>query len=267
MDHLGAHLRQQLELEGIHERQEAGGGHEVRIGLQDAADVLEQLAAIGAQGNRQGDRRQVGATAAEGRQLAVGADSLEPGDDRHESVVEGRAQRPRQHAAHLRTQVRGGGPDAGLGTRERARRDAATLEPEGEERRRERLTGGERPVRLARQAGVGGLAGVPQRLAAVGQEHARRAKDRVGHALEGADHHHGPQAGGQLASNDIHGGRDVLRAAQDRSAELVDDDLRRWCARHAAGLRRWPADRPCSPRRAAAGLPPARSRAARRASG
>ena len=135
MDHLGPHLGQQLELKGVHERQEAGARDEVRIRLEDAPDVLEQLAAIRAQRNRQGDRRQVGATAAEGRQLAVGADSLEAGDDRHEAIVERRSQRPRQDAAHLRAQVRGGRADAGLGTRERARRDAATLEPEGEERR------------------------------------------------------------------------------------------------------------------------------------
>ena len=267
MDDLGAHLGQQLELKGVDERQEAGGGDEVRIGLEDAADVLEQLAAIGAQGNRQRDRRQVGAAAAERRQLAVGADSLEAGDDRHEAVVEGRAQRSRQDATHLRAKVRGGGPDAGLGAGERARRDAATLEAEREERGRERLAGGERPVGLAREAGVGGLAGVPQRFAPIGQEHARRAQDRVGHALEGADHDHRAQAGGQLACDDVHRRGDVLRAAQDRSAELVDDDLRRCCARHAAGLRRWPAGRPGSPRRAAAGLPPARSRGARRASG
>ena len=45
VDDLGAHLGQQLELEGVDGRQEAGGRHEVRIGLEHAADVLEQLAA------------------------------------------------------------------------------------------------------------------------------------------------------------------------------------------------------------------------------
>ena len=146
----------------------------MRIGLEHAADVLEQLAASGAQGDGQGDRRQVGPAAPERRQLAVGADALEAGHHRHQALRQRRAQRARQHAANLRSEVRGRGPDAGLGAGERARRDAARLEPEREERGRERLAGGKRPIGLARHPRLGVLRRRPQPVAAVGQQDARR---------------------------------------------------------------------------------------------
>ena len=62
--------------------------------------------------------------------------------------------------------------------------------------------------------------------ALIRQEDAGRAEDRVGHALEGADHHDRAQAGGALALDDGDRLGDVLRPAQDGAAELVDDDLR-----------------------------------------
>ena len=140
---------------------------------------------------------------------------------------EGRAQRPRQDATDLRAEVRGRGPDAGLGAGEGAGRDAARLEAEGEERGREGLAGGERPIGLARQPGVRMPApGSRSESPCVGQQDARGAQDRIGDALEGADHDHRAQPGRSLARDDVDGGGDVLRAAQDRSAELVDDDLR-----------------------------------------
>ena len=93
VDDLGAHLRQQLELERIDRREVAGGGDELGVRLQHAADVLEELAALRPQGHRQRNGGEIGATAPEGRELAVGADALEAGDDRHEPIGQRRAKR------------------------------------------------------------------------------------------------------------------------------------------------------------------------------
>ena len=84
----------------------------------------------------------------------MGADPLEAGDHRHEPLAQGGAQRPREDAANLRTEVRGRGADPGLGAGEGAGGDAAAQQAEGEERGREGLAGRERAIGLARQPGI-----------------------------------------------------------------------------------------------------------------
>src|SRR5690606_23884255 len=59
-----------------------------------------------------------------------------------------------------------------------------------------------------------------------GEEDARGPEDRVGDALEGADHDDRSQAGRALTDDDVDRGRDVLGTSQDRATELVDDDRR-----------------------------------------
>ena len=162
MNHLGAHLGQQLELQGVDDGQEAGAGTRCGSASRTPPTSLNssQRAARSATARATAER------SVPPRPSVVSSPcvpiALEARDDRHEPFGERRAQRSRQHATHLRTEVRGRGADAGLRARERARRDAARLEPEREERRRERLTGGERPIRLAREARVGRLGGLAQ---------------------------------------------------------------------------------------------------------
>ena len=225
MDDLRPQLGEELELDRVDDRQEARRRHEPRVGLHHPAHVLEELAAIGTQRDRKHDRRQVRSSAAERRQLAVGADALEAGHDRDQAVGDGGAQRARQHAAHLRAEMGGGGADAGLGARERARRDAVGLEAEREERRRQRLAGGKRAVRFARPGRAGVVAGLAEPRRSLRKQRARRGQDRVRHALECAHHDDRSQAGVALACDDRDRGRDVLGAAQHRAAELVDDDV------------------------------------------
>ena len=152
MDHLGALLGQQLQLQGVDLVQAAGRRHQVRVGLHHAAHVLEQLAAGGAQRDRQHHGREVGPAAAQRGQLAVRPDPLEARHHRHQAVGQGSPQPARQDAAHLRAQVRGRGPDAGLGAAERAGGDAPRLEAHREQGGRQRLAGGQRPVGLAGEA-------------------------------------------------------------------------------------------------------------------
>ncbi len=154
------------------------------------------------------------------------ADALEPGDHRHQSVGKRRSQWPRQDAADLGAQVRRGGANAGLRAREGSRRDAARLEAEREQRRGQRLAGRQRAIRLAGEPGARLLGRLAQPASSlVGQKHAGRTEDRVGHAFEGADHHHRAQPGVALPLDDRDRSGDVLGAPEDRTAELVDHDL------------------------------------------
>jgi hypothetical protein len=58
-------------------------GNDARIGRIDAVDIGIDVAAVGLQGRRNGDRARVRAAAAEGRDAVVGRDALEAGDHRH----------------------------------------------------------------------------------------------------------------------------------------------------------------------------------------
>ena len=77
------------ELERINGRQEPSVGDEMRVRFQDAAHILEQLAARRAQGNSQGNRRMIRSAASEGRQLAMSADTLETGHHGDEAIGQG----------------------------------------------------------------------------------------------------------------------------------------------------------------------------------
>jgi len=75
----------------------------------------------------------------------------------------------RKDATHFRSEVRSGGANAGLRARERPGGDAARLEPQREECRRERLAGGEGAIGLARQAGLRILGWLTEPGALIGQ--------------------------------------------------------------------------------------------------
>ena len=232
----GPQLREQLELEGADLRQEAGVRHEVRIGLPHAADVLEQLASVGAQGHGEGHRRQIGSAPAQGRQLAVGPDALEAGHHRHQAVGHRGSQRAGVDPSDGRAQVSGRGPDSGLRPAERAGVETARLESEGEQGGGQRLAGGQRPIGLPRHRRIRRMRPVAaKRGSPIRQQHRRGGQDGVGHPFEGGDHDHRAQPLGPLADDDLDRGGDVLRAGEDRSAELVDHHR---SAAHGADSRR-----------------------------
>jgi hypothetical protein len=198
----------------------------MRVRLHDGAGVLEQLAAIRAQRQRQDDRRQVAATPLQGGQLAVFAHPLEAGHHRHHAVGQRLPQPAGMNPLHLSPAVGGRNPDAGLGAREGAGRDAARLEAQCQQRGGQQLAGDESAIGLARWRGRLAVARLVQHPALVGEQGGGHGEDRIGHPLEGGYDHHRSQAGGTLASDDVDGRGDVRRATQDRAAELVDDDRR-----------------------------------------
>ena len=87
----------------------AGVGHEPRVGGVDAADVGEDLAAVGPERGGQRDRGRVAAAAPERRDLAVsmaaGALALEPGDDDDLAALELGADAARLDAGDARAAV------------------------------------------------------------------------------------------------------------------------------------------------------------------
>ena len=92
------------------DRQLAGLGDEPRIGGVDAADVGEDLAAVGPRRGGQGDGRRVAAAAAEGRDLLVrradaGALALEAGHDHDLAAVDLLADAARLDAGDARPAV------------------------------------------------------------------------------------------------------------------------------------------------------------------
>ena len=129
----------------------------MRVGLHHTAGVLEELASVRTQRNRQHYRREIRPASSQRRELPVAADALEAGDDRHQLVCERVAQRTRVDTAHLGSQVGGRGSDPGLGPGEGSGGDAACLESQRKERRGQGLAGRQRAVRLTRQRGVWGL--------------------------------------------------------------------------------------------------------------
>ena len=232
------------------------------------ADVLEQLAAVGAQGDRQRDRRQVGAAAAERRQLAMGADALEAGDDRHEAIASaarsGRDSTRRTSAPRCAAAVRmpASAPENDRAGMPRAWSPSANSAADSAS-----PVASARSVSRARRES-GRVAGLAQRPAAVGQQHARRAEDRVGDALEGADHHDGPQTRPPADARRRPPRRRCPRAGAAPIRRTCRRRSRRMGARHGGEAQAGsPASRADAPRRAAAARHRRRSPAARRGRG
>src|SRR5665647_2779881 len=107
----------------------AGPRNDARVGGEDAVDIRVDLADVGTQGGREGDRGRVRPAPAErGDVLGVAVEALEAGDDRHGSFVEGITDAPGGHVYDARGAVAGIRDHAGLAAGERGRVVAHALD-------------------------------------------------------------------------------------------------------------------------------------------
>ena len=155
VDDLRAQLGQQLELEGVDDGQESRGRDEVRVRLQHAADVLEQLAADRRAARppappRTGPCRPVRASSARRACRCPGSRPPPARAPRSARRGAGASRTRRTSAPRCAAAVR---IPASAPQNERAGMPLR-LEAEGEQRGRQRLAGGQRAIGLARQRGV-----------------------------------------------------------------------------------------------------------------
>ena len=202
----GGHLEHLVEADV---GQLAGVGHHPRVGGVDAEDVGVDLAVIGAECRREGDRGRVGAAAAERRHLECGRDALEAGDEDDRPLVERLVDPARAHLDDLCLSMHGVGDDPRLRAGERDR-----LVPEIVDHHRRQRTGDPLPdrdehVELTGMWRVRDLVGEIEQL--VG---------RVPHRREDADDAVPFVTGGDETSGDA---LQLLRVADGGAAELHHD--------------------------------------------
>ena len=99
-------------------------GNDAGVGAEDPGDVGVDLALVGAERRGERDRRRVRATSAEGRDVVVGRDALEAGDDRHDPRLERLDEAMRPDLDDARLGVRRVGDDPRLAAGERGSRHA-----------------------------------------------------------------------------------------------------------------------------------------------
>ncbi len=175
MDHAAARVGDGLHLVVREVLVAAGLGHEERVRGHHAGDVLEDLAAFGAERRGQRHGRGVAAAAAEGRDLSRAADALEAGDDDDVARLEGFAHAVGADLEDARVGVAVVGDDAALAAGEGDGGAVLGRERHAEQRHRDPLADRQQHVELAAgRVGIG-AAGQGQQV--------------VGGAAHGADDH------------------------------------------------------------------------------
>ena len=181
---------------------------DARVGAVDAGDVRVDLAAIGAQCGGQRHRRRVAAAAPQRRDVEVVRGALEAGDDHGPPGRKLTLDPRRLDACDARAPEDGVRADPGLHAAEADRVAPQLVQRHREQRRGDRLAGGEEHVQLARARVARDL--VRQRDQPVG---------RVAHRRDDGDH--AVAACGAIgdAARDV---RDALRVGDGAAAVLLD---------------------------------------------
>ena len=205
-----------------------GARDEPGIGGVDAADVGEDLAAVGAEPGGQRDGRRIGATTPERRDLVVpdgvGAEALEAGDDDDLALFQLLVDAARLDVRDARLAVAAVGGDARLWAGKADRRYAERVQRHRHERGALVFAGREEHVELAQV----GLLGDGR-----GQSH-----ELVGRVAHGRNRDDEVVAGRAFARDPPGDALDAVGTGQRRTAELLHDEggchIRRILA---AGLR------------------------------
>ena len=193
----------------------AGLGVGSGVGGEDAVDVGVDLAHVGAEGGRHRDGGGVRAPAAERRDVVVGGQALEPGEDHDVAGVEGLLDPLRADLDDPGLAVLGVGDDPGLRAGVGGGLAAAGVDGDREQGHRDALAGREEHVELAGLGEGGDVRGLLEEVVG-GLAHGRddgddvlallaRADDPVGHGADPI----GVADGGSpvFLHHDGHGGR------------------------------------------------------------
>ena len=143
----GCHLEHLLVADRV---QLARVRHDARVGRVDAVDVGVDLAGLRAERRGERDGRRVRAAAAERRDVEVGRDALEAGDEDDPLRVERLVDPARADVDDLRLAVRRVGDDAGLRAGERDRLVAEVVDRHRAQRAGDALADRDQHVELAR---------------------------------------------------------------------------------------------------------------------
>ena len=128
----------------------AGLGNQARVGGEHAFDVRADLARLGPEGGRERDRGDVRAAPPERRDVEVGRDALEAGDEHDLVLVERFVDPLCADVDDLRLAVRRVGDDARLRAGQRDRLVPEVVDRHCRERTRDALTDRDQHVELAR---------------------------------------------------------------------------------------------------------------------
>ena len=179
--------------------------HDARIGRVDAIHIGVDLAPLRIQGRCQRHRGRVGAAAAQGRHLTLGAHPLEPGHDDDPSRGQRGADAVAAHVEDLRIGVTAIGDDAALRAGERNGRAPPRLQGDGQQRHRDALAGSEQHVQFAGRG--------------FGSDAAREREEVIGGVAHGRDDYD-HRVTGDLGRHDTVRHRLDALGAGDRSASV-----------------------------------------------
>ena len=149
LQHLGAQRRQLQHLLVADAVDLARRADDVGVGGVDAVDVGVDLAGVGLERGRHGDRRGVRAAAAQRGDVAVLVDALEPGDDRDLAGLERGVDGARVDVLDARARERAVGEDAHLVPQQRDGAAALGLDGQRQQADRDLLAGRGDDVQLA----------------------------------------------------------------------------------------------------------------------
>ncbi len=187
------------------------GGHDARVGGEDARDVREDLACVGAERGGQRDGGRVRAAAAERRHVVRrGRDALEAGDEHDLVLLQRRVDPLRAHLDDLRLRVAPVRHDPGLGAGERHGLVPEVVDRHRAQCVRDPLAGRDEHVVLTRVRPIRDLVREPDQLVRR-LAHRREHRDDLRAGLPGRD-------------EALRDALQLVRVADGRAAELHDDE-------------------------------------------
>ena len=190
-----------------------GLGHDAGVTGVDSVDVGENLAEVGIDRGGHGDRREVRATATQGRDAAIRAAALEPGEDDDVPVVEQAVHFVRGDVGDASLGVNPVGHDPGLRAGEGYGLAAHRIDRHRRERDRGLFAGGEEDVHLALGGGVP-LAG----------DLVRQLDQSIRHPGHGRNHGDDLVPLGTALEDALRHVANALRAAHGGTTVFLDDE-------------------------------------------
>ena len=202
----GCHLQHLLVTDGV---QLACVRHDAWVGCVNAVHVGVDLARVGAESGGERDGRRVRAAAAERRDVVVGRDPLEAGDEHDPLRVECLVDAARANVDDLRLAVGGVGDDPRLRPRQRDRLVTEVVDRHRTQRAGDALADGDQHVELARLR--------------LRRDLVREPDEVVGRVAHRREHRHDPVSGLACRHEPLPDSLQALDVGDRGPAELHDD--------------------------------------------